>query len=249
VDRVGLVVGARYSRQPGDIGNWTLSRTGRARQWRIRRTLLRERSCRRGHSLSSGTVREVIPTDADARPEEHSDNCTQPAGPQFQSVHGRWFAVRLQTAMPKFRNPITEAYQHNLRHQPHRRSSWPVWNRTRSRSPSLVTSVEFPITPIRITVAVAQSGWHLSAVPAPLLAVSGPTGWCAAAVPAFPSPGTAELVRRACAVEVMRAGNVCIRCSGRAVTWLAQPTGTRSAHLPSTPSVAARESRRGDRDR
>ena len=132
---------------------------------------------------------------------------------------------------------------------PDRRSSWPVWNRTRSRSPSLVTSVEFPITPIRITVAVAQSGWHLSAVPAPLLAVSGPTGWCAAAVPAFPSPGTAELVRRACAVEVMRAGNVCIRCSGRAVTWLAQPTGTRSAHLPSTPSVAARESRRGDRDR
>ena len=113
----------------------------------------------------------------------------------------------------------------------------------------LVTSVEFPIMPIRITVAVAQSGRHLSAVPAPLLAVSGPTGWCAAAMPAFPSPGTAELSRRACAVEVIRAGNVCIRCSGRAVTWLARPTGTRSAHMPSTPRVAARESRRVHRHR
>ena len=40
----------------------------------------------------------------------------------------------------------------------------------------------------------------------------------------FPSRGIAGLSRRACAVEVVRAGNVCVRCSGRGVSWLARPT-------------------------
>ena len=60
-----------------------------------------------------------------------------------------------------------------------------------------VTSIEFAIMPLRITVAMAQPGRHLSTVPTSLLAVSGPTWWCATAMPVFPSPGTAELSRRA----------------------------------------------------
>jgi hypothetical protein len=62
-----------------------------------------------------------------------------------------------------------------------------------------------------------------------------------------PSPGTAELSRRACAAEVVRAGRVYIRCSAGAVTWLARPTGISAAHRPCTASVAAREGQRGNR--
>ena len=63
----------------GDIGNWLLSRR-RASQRRIGRILLRERSWRRSHGLSTGAVRKDMPTDAYARAEEHSDNSTQAAG-------------------------------------------------------------------------------------------------------------------------------------------------------------------------
>ena len=94
---------------------------------------------------------------------------------------------------------------------------------------------------------MAQPGRHLSTVPTSLLAVSGPTWRCATAMPVFPSPGTAELSRRACAAEVVRAGRVYIRCSAGAVTWLARPTGISAAHIPCTASVAAREDRRGNR--
>jgi hypothetical protein len=46
-----------------------------------------ERSCRRDYDPLTGPVREVMPTDAAARPEEYSDNCTQAAGSQFRCVH------------------------------------------------------------------------------------------------------------------------------------------------------------------
>jgi hypothetical protein len=92
---------------------------------------------------------------------------------------------------------------------------------------------------------MAQPGRYLSTVPTSLLAVSGPTWWCAAAMPAFPSPGTAERSRRACAAEVVRAVRVYNRCS--AVTWLARPTGISAAYGPCTASVAARKGRRGNR--
>jgi len=50
-----------------------------------------------------------------------------------------------------------------------------------------------PITPLSIVVviAMAQSGRHLFAIPAPLLTMSGPTGWRAAAIPALRSDGAA----------------------------------------------------------
>ena len=52
-----------------------------------------------------------------------------------------------------------------------------------------------PITPLSIVVvimiAMAQYGRHLSAIPAPLLTMSGPTGWRAAAIPALRSDGAA----------------------------------------------------------
>jgi hypothetical protein len=41
---------------------------------------------------------------------------------------------------------------------------------------SLVISIEFAITPLRIMVAMAQSRRHLSTVPASLLALSDPIG-------------------------------------------------------------------------
>jgi hypothetical protein len=110
-----------------------------------------------------------------------------------------------------------------------------------------ITSIEFAITPLRITVAMAQPGRHLSTVPTSLLAVSGPTWRGATAMPAFPSPGTAKLSRRACAAEVVRAGRVYIRCSAGVVTWLARPTGISAAHMPCIASVAAREGWRANR--
>ena len=39
------------------------------------------------------SVREGIPTDAHARAEEHSDNCTQAAGSQFGCVHDLMFVA------------------------------------------------------------------------------------------------------------------------------------------------------------
>ena len=64
-----------------------------------------------------------------------------------------------------------------------------------------------PITPLSIVVviAMAQSGRHLFAIPAPLLTMSGPTGWRAAAIPALRSDGAAGS-RRACAADSMAAG-------------------------------------------
>ena len=66
-----------------------------------------------------------------------------------------------------------------------------------------------PITPLSIVVvimiAMAQYGRHLSAIPAPLLTMSGPTGWRAAAIPALRSDGAAGS-RRACAADSMAAG-------------------------------------------
>ena len=70
---VGLIVGAGYNWRP-------LSRRRRTSQWRIGRILLRVRSCRRDYDPPASSVREVMPTDAAARPEEYSDNCTQAAG-------------------------------------------------------------------------------------------------------------------------------------------------------------------------
>ena len=45
-------------------------------------------SCRRGHGPSTAVIREIVPAEANARPEEHSDNCTQAAGSQLRPVHG-----------------------------------------------------------------------------------------------------------------------------------------------------------------
>ena len=138
--------------------------------------------------------------------------------------------------------PFTEATSITQGYQPHR-----CWNgprgTPRARDHFLVTSIELPITPLRIAAMMAQSRRHLSTVPAPLLAVCGPTRWCATGMPA----GTAELPRRACAAGIVRAGIICIRRSGGAVTWLARPTRISAAHMPCTSSVAAREGRRGNR--
>jgi hypothetical protein len=50
------------------------------------------------------------------------------------------------------------------------------------------TSIEFAIMPLRITVAMAQPERHISTVPTSLLAMSGPTWWCATAMPALLPP-------------------------------------------------------------
>ena len=105
------------------------------RRWRTGGILLRGGSCCRGNSAGSIAGVQVMPAVPDARAEEHSDNCTKAAGSQLRSVHGRWLAVRLQAAMLRCGNPITKAYEHNRSHQPHRRSSCPVWNCPRSRPP------------------------------------------------------------------------------------------------------------------
>ena len=204
---------------------------------------MRERSCRRGHGFSSGTIPEVMPTEADARSEDHSDNSTQAAGSQLRCIHGglRGWPISSETKMRA--SPSTSCEQPKL-------PTPPPFELARVELRAVaITPLEFPIAPLRITVAMAQPGRHLSTVPTSLLAVSGPTRWCATTMPAFLSPGPAELSRRAFAAGVLRAGEVCVRCSGRAVTWGAQPTGTRAAHMPSTSGVTACESRRGNRDR
>jgi hypothetical protein len=46
-----------------------------------------------------------MPAEADARAEEHSDDCTQAAGSQFRSVHRQWLAVALQAMPPEHLEP------------------------------------------------------------------------------------------------------------------------------------------------
>ena len=64
--------------------------------------------CSRSHGLSSGAVREVIPTDSHARAEQHSDNCTKAAGSQLRSVHGQWLAVQSETMSPEQLDPADD---------------------------------------------------------------------------------------------------------------------------------------------
>ena len=184
-----------------------------------------------------------MPTDADARPKDHSDNSTQAEGSQLRSIHGglRGWPISSETKMRA--SPSTSCEQPKLPTPP------PFELACVELRALAITPLEFPITPLRITVAMAQPRRHLPTVPTSLLALSGPTRWCANAIPALPSPGTAELSHRASAAGVVRAEEVCVRCSGRAVTWLAQPTGTRSAQMLFTYSGAARGSRRSNGDR
>ena len=111
-----------------------------------------------------------MPTDADARPKDHSDNSTQAEGSQLRSIHGglRGWPISSETKMRA--SPSTSCEQPKL-------PTPPPFELARVELRALaITPLEFPITPLRITVAMAQPGRHLPTVPTSLLALSGPTG-------------------------------------------------------------------------
>ena len=156
---------------------------------------MRERSCRRGHGFSSGTIPDVMPTEADARSEDHSDNSTQAAGSQLRCIHGglRGSPISSET---KMRAPPSMRCEHNPSYQPHRCSSWPVWNRSPlsnfrsrhcgSRSRWLNPGGIFPLSQPRFSPCPAQPDGVLplcqpSFPPDPLncRAAPSPLGCCA----------------------------------------------------------------------
>src|SRR6516162_573080 len=78
------------------------------RRQKIGRILLRGESYRGGSGPC--TVTEVMPADADARAEEHSDNPTEAAGSQLRCVHGRaWSFTQRQCRQNASNQRITRA--------------------------------------------------------------------------------------------------------------------------------------------
>jgi hypothetical protein len=81
--RVGPVVGAGESGKPRNLGTWSLSRTGRARRFKIGGIPLCGASYRGNCGRRSGPVGEVIPAEANARAEEDGDEGAQGARSQL----------------------------------------------------------------------------------------------------------------------------------------------------------------------
>ena len=98
----------------------------------------------------TGAVPEVMPTEADARTKQHSDSCAQAAGSQLRCIHGglRGWLNNSEAKIRATPSLITEV------------TNPPPFELSGMELPAiaitaLLTSIEFPITPVAVVVATA----------------------------------------------------------------------------------------------